>query len=134
MNRQPSMSAGAVAGADESAGGRGPHGTPGPGVSGTGVGLHDATDLPSKSWTVDRAWVLAANSAADLDAWTRLLGLHDQAELTEAEPDTMRFQLYYPPVLLSRHARRRLRIEHTWPWATAFTTAWTRILAVQGVT
>jgi hypothetical protein len=27
-------------------------------------------NLPSKSWTVNRGWVLAANLAADLDAWT----------------------------------------------------------------
>src|SRR5882757_10069158 len=31
-------------------------------------------NLPSKAWTVNRGWVLAANLAADLDAWTRLLG------------------------------------------------------------
>ena len=37
------------------------------------------TNLPSQSWTVNRGWVLAANLAVDLDAWTRLLGLHDQS-------------------------------------------------------
>jgi hypothetical protein len=43
-------------------------------------------NLPSKDWTVDQGWVLAANIAADLAAWTRLLGLHDQPDLADAEP------------------------------------------------
>ncbi|MEU8248433.1 hypothetical protein [Nonomuraea sp. NPDC048916] len=38
-------------------------------------------NLPSKTWNVNVGWVPAANLAADLDAWTRLLGLHDDAEL-----------------------------------------------------
>ena len=33
--------------------------------------------LPSKSWQVNCGWVIAANIAADLAAWTRLLGCHD---------------------------------------------------------
>jgi hypothetical protein len=44
------------------------------------------TNLPSQSWTVNQGWVLAANIAADLAAWTRLLGLYDQPELAHAEP------------------------------------------------
>ena len=31
-------------------------------------------NLPSKTWQVNAGWVLAANIAADLAAWTRLLG------------------------------------------------------------
>ena len=34
-------------------------------------------NLPSKSWQVNRGWVIAANIAADLAAWTRLLGFCD---------------------------------------------------------
>jgi hypothetical protein len=34
--------------------------------------------------------VLAGNLAADLDAWTGLLGLHDVEDLADAEPDTPR--------------------------------------------
>ena len=48
-------------------------------------------NLPSKDWTTNQGWVLAANIAADLHAWTRLLGLHDQPELAHAEPDTLRY-------------------------------------------
>ena len=32
-------------------------------------------NLPSKTWQVNCGWVIAANIAADLAAWTRLLGL-----------------------------------------------------------
>lgn len=42
-------------------------------------------DLASKAWTVNRGWVLAANIAAGLTAWIRLLGLHDQPDLAHAD-------------------------------------------------
>ncbi len=75
-------------------------------------------NLPSASWEVNRGWMLAANLASDLDAWVRLLALHDIDDLADAEPDTMRFRLYHPPARLADHARRRwLRIDATWPWA-----------------
>ena len=84
--------------------------------------------LPSLSWTVNQGWMLAANLACDLDAWLRLLTLHDQDDLAEAEPQSMRFRLYHLPARLARHARRRfLRLERTWPWAQAFTTCWRRL-------
>ncbi|MYV48640.1 transposase, partial [Streptomyces sp. SID2888] len=80
------------------------------------------------SWQINTGWMLAANLAADLDAWLRLLTLHDQDDLEDAEPDTMRLRLYHLPARLARHARRRiLRIERTWPWAAAFTTSWNRL-------
>jgi hypothetical protein len=92
-------------------------------------------NLPSASWEVNRGWMLAANLAADLDAWVRLLALHDIDGLADAEPDTMRFRLYHLPARLADHARRRwLRIDATWPWATAFTTCWQRLTALPAVT
>ncbi|MEY9998013.1 hypothetical protein ABIE67_010132 [Streptomyces sp. V4I8] len=96
------------------------------------MGLHN---LPSKSWQVNAGWMLACNLAADLDAWLRLLTLHDQDGLEHAEPDTMRFRLYHLPARLADHARRRyLRIERTWPWAKAFTTCWSRLTQLPAVT
>jgi hypothetical protein len=84
---------------------------------------------------VNRGWTLAANLSADLDAWLRLLALHDVDDLADAEPDTMRFRLYHLPARLADHARRRwLRIEATWPWAEAFTTCWQRLAALPVVT
>jgi hypothetical protein len=95
-----------------------------------GLGL-----LPSKSWQVNTAWVLAATIAADLDAWTRLLLLHDDPELAGAEPETIRMKLYHLPARLTTHARRRwLRIDPSWPWADAFVLAWQRLTTLPVVT
>lgn len=92
-------------------------------------------NLPSASWEANRGWMLAANLAADLDAWLRLLALHDIDDLADAEPDTMRFRPYHLPTRLADHARRRwLRIERTWPWAGAFTTCWQRLTVLPAVT
>ncbi|MBG0814277.1 IS1380 family transposase [Planomonospora sp. ID82291] len=85
-------------------------------------------NLPSKTWNVNVGWVLAANLAADLDAWTRLLGLHDDAGLARAEPQTLRYCLWHLPARLISHARRRtLKISATWPWKNAFLTCWQRL-------
>ena len=85
-------------------------------------------NLPSKTWTVNCGWVLAANLAADLSAWCRLLGLYDQEDLKDAEPDTLRYRLWALPARLARHARARvLKISRTWPWKSAFLTCWRRL-------
>ncbi|MDQ2873821.1 MAG: transposase [Actinomycetota bacterium] len=85
-------------------------------------------NLPSKTWQVNCGWVLAANIAADLSAWCRFLGLHDQPDLKDAEPETLRFRLLSLPARLVRHARRRVpKISSTWPWKEAFTTCWQRL-------
>jgi hypothetical protein len=71
----------------------------------------------SKTWVVNRGWVLAASLAADLAAWCRLLGRYDCEDLKDAEPDTLRYRLLSLPARLVRHARARvLKISRTWPW------------------
>ena len=88
-------------------------------------------NLPSKTWQVNKGWVLAANIAADLTAWTRLLGLHDQEELRDAAPDTLRYRIWHIPARLVRHARKRiLKISPDWPWKDAFLTCWQRLCAL----
>ena len=78
-------------------------------------------NLPSKTWVVNCGWVLAANLAADLAAWTRLLGLYECDDLKDAEPDTLRYRLLSLPARLVRHARARtLKISRTWPWKEPF--------------
>jgi hypothetical protein len=85
-------------------------------------------NLPSKTWQVNAGWVIAANIAADLAAWTRLLGLHDDAELKDADPDTLRYRIWHIPARLARHARERvLKISPDWPWKEAFLTCWRRL-------
>jgi hypothetical protein len=54
-------------------------------------------NLPSKSWQVNAGWVIAANIAADLTAWTRLLGHHNDEEPRNAEPDTLRYRAWHLP-------------------------------------
>jgi hypothetical protein len=84
--------------------------------------------LPSSTWATNRGWVLAANLAADLDAWTRLLGLHDIDDLADAEPATLRYRLLHLPAKLTRHARRRtLAISRDWPWKEAFLICWNHL-------
>jgi len=88
-------------------------------------------NLPSKTWQVNKGWVLAANIAADLTSWARLLGLHDQPELRDATPDTLRYRIWHVPARLVRHARKRiLKISPDWPWKDAFITCWNRLRAI----
>ena len=88
-------------------------------------------NLPSKTWLVNCGWVLAANLAADLAAWCRLLGLYDCDDLKDAEPGTLRYRLLSLPARLVRHARARvLKISRTWPWKEAFLTCWQRLCAL----
>jgi len=88
-------------------------------------------NLPSKTWQVNTGWVLAANIAADLAAWTRLLGCHDDAELRDAHPDTLRYRIWHLPARLASHARQRaLALSADWPWKEAFLTCWQRLCAL----
>ena len=88
-------------------------------------------NLPSKTWQVNCGWVVAANIAADLSAWCRLLGLYDCDDLKDAEPDTLRYRLWALPARLVRHARTRvLKISRTWPWKDAFLACWQRLCAL----
>ncbi len=85
-------------------------------------------NLPSKTWQVNKGWVLASNIAADLTAWARLLGLHDQPHLRDAEPDTLRYRIWHLPARLVRHARKKiLKISPDWPWKDAFLICWQRL-------
>jgi Transposase DDE domain group 1 len=84
--------------------------------------------LPSKTWQVNCGWVIAANIAADLAAWTRLLGHCDDPELRDADPGTLRYRVWHLPARIARHARQRtLAISGSWPWAQAFLTCWHRL-------
>ena len=89
-------------------------------------------NLPSKTWQVNCGWVIAANIAADLTAWTRFLGFRDDPDLQEADPDTLRYRIWHIPARLARHARERiLKISPSWPWKDAFLACWQRLCALQ---
>ena len=88
-------------------------------------------NLPSKAWQVNKGWTLAANIAADLTSWARLIGFHDQPELKNAEPGTLRYRIWHLPARIVRHARKRtLKISADWPWNDAFITCWNRLCAL----
>jgi len=88
-------------------------------------------NLPSKTWQVNCGWVITANIAADLAAWTRLLGHCDDADLRDADPDTLRYRIWHLPARLASHARQRiLKISPDWPWKDAFLTCWRRLCAL----
>ena len=88
-------------------------------------------NLPPKTRQVNTGWVIAANVAADLAAWTRLLGCHDDDELRDADPGTLRYRIWHIPARLARHARERvLKISPDWPWTEAFLTCWQRLCAL----
>jgi hypothetical protein len=92
-------------------------------------------NLPSKTWQVNAGWVIAANIAADLAAWTRLLGHADDEELKNADPGTLRYRVWHLPARLARHARQRtLAISDSWPWADAFLECWQRLCALPALT
>jgi hypothetical protein len=69
--------------------------------NGKAMGLRN---LPSKTWQVNKGWVIAANIAADLAAWSRCLGLYDQDGLNDAESVTLRYRLWNIPARIVRHA------------------------------
>jgi hypothetical protein len=92
-------------------------------------------NLPSKTWQVNAGWVLAANIAADLTAWTRLLGHHDDPGLRDADPGTLRYRIWHLPARFASHARQRtLAISADWPWAQAFLDCWQRLCALPALT
>ena len=77
--------------------------------------------FPSREFKINQAWLAAAQIAADLVAWTRLLALTGDAEVLAAcEPKALRYRfLHVPARLIHSSRRRRLRIPESWPWAAA---------------
>jgi hypothetical protein len=85
--------------------------------------------LPSHDFAVNAAWLTAAMTGQVLLAWLKLLAL--DGDLARAEPKTLRYRLLHTAARLARGGRRRrLKIQATWPWAEAITTAWQRIDAL----
>jgi hypothetical protein len=85
--------------------------------------------LPSFDFAVNAAWLTASMIACILLAWLKLLAL--DGDLAKAEPKTLRYRLLHAAARLVRGSRKRhLKIQATWPWADAITTAWRRIDAL----
>src|SRR5262249_36361315 len=72
--------------------------------------------LPSESFEINQAWLLAATIACDLLCWTRLLCL--TGPLAKPEPNPLRYRLFHTAARIVRGQRKRkIRIPQTWPWA-----------------
>jgi hypothetical protein len=85
--------------------------------------------FPSFDFKVNAAWLTAAMIASILLAWLKLLAL--DGDLAKAEPKALRYRvLHAAGRLVHGGRRRRLKIQATWPWADAITTAWRRIDAL----
>jgi hypothetical protein len=82
--------------------------------------------FPSHDFKINAAWLTASMTAMTLLAWLKLLAL--DGELARAEPKKLRYRVLHAAARLTRGGRRRyLKIQATWPWAAAITTAWHRI-------
>jgi len=70
--------------------------------------------------------------AADLTAWTRLLGcIGDAATLATCDPKALRYRFLHVPARLAHSARRRrLKIPESWPWAAAIVAVFAHIAAI----
>jgi len=88
--------------------------------------------FPSREFSINQAWLIATMIAADLVAWTRHLAFtSDAAVLAGCEPKALRYRLLHVPARLTQTGRqRRLRIPHTWPWATAIVAVFANIAAI----
>jgi hypothetical protein len=85
--------------------------------------------FPSHDFAVNAAWLTAAMTGQILLAWLKLLAL--DGDLAKAEPRTLRYRVLHAAARLTRGGRRRrLKIQATWPWAQAITSAWQRIDAL----
>jgi hypothetical protein len=78
--------------------------------------------FPSFDFRVNAAWLTAAMTGQILPAWLKLLAL--DGDLATAEPRTLRYRVLHAAARLARGGRRRrLKIQATWPWTEAITTA-----------
>ncbi len=88
--------------------------------------------FPSREFKINEAWLTAVQIAADLIAWTRMLGCTGPAApLASCEPKALRYRFLHVPARLAATARRRhLRIPDTWPWAAAIVAVFANIAAI----
>jgi hypothetical protein len=82
--------------------------------------------FPFTDLDANRAWMALVCFAADLVRWFQLLCL--RGPLANAEPKTLRWQLWHTPARVVRHARQTIvRVLDDWPSADALLAAYSRI-------
>jgi hypothetical protein len=86
-------------------------------------------NLPFDLWRRNEVWLELVLAAQDLTGWAQMLLL--DGELRLAEPKALRYRLWHVAARIVRHARRLIvRLQRTWPWATALAAAFTRLRAL----
>ena len=82
--------------------------------------------LPFASFTQNLAWVAVSLLAGALLAWAQMTCL--DGALKKAEPKTLRYRVLHVAAVLVRRGRRLvLRLDETWPWASALRRAFLRL-------
>jgi hypothetical protein len=86
-------------------------------------------NLPFDLLRRNQVWLELVLAAQDLLCWAQVLLL--DGDLKVAEPKTLRYRLLHVAARVVRHARRLIvRLQRTWPWATALAAAFTRLRAL----
>lgn len=86
-------------------------------------------NLPFADFERNGAWLALVLIALDLVAWIQ--GLCLEGDLARAEPKRLRHAILHCAGRLARSGRRRwLRLQKTWPWATALARAFDRLRAL----
>jgi hypothetical protein len=86
-------------------------------------------NLPFRDFDHNAVWLELSLIAQDLIAWTQALAL--TGDLAVCEPKTLRYRLLHTAARVAFHARRAtLRLQRTWPWATALAAAFARLAAL----
>lgn len=86
-------------------------------------------NLPFDRFRRNAVWLELVLAAQDLTCWLQALLL--DGELAVAEPKTLRYRLLHVAARVVRHARRvTLRLQRSWPWATALASAFARLRAL----
>jgi len=87
-------------------------------------------NLPCHDFHANTAWLEIIMAATDLVAWTKLIGFTGHSKIARCEIAAFRYRVLHVAARITRGARQiRLRIDATWRWAAAITTAWHRIRA-----
>ncbi len=82
--------------------------------------------LPFKDFQMNQVWVYLVLIAHDLMSWTKTLLL--DGPLATACPKRLRYTILHTAARLSFHGRRaRLKLQHTWPWASELAAAFARL-------
>jgi hypothetical protein len=83
-------------------------------------------NLPFASLTQNFTWVAASLVAGSLLAWAQMTCL--DGEMTKAEPKALRYRMLHVAAVLVRRGRQLvLRLDETWPWATALKRAFLKL-------